>query len=198
MEQTSEKPKARPVKIKVVNTTKRLGGVGHFLDPGETFGNKIIGPGYSMLFDCPGGAYPGCVEDWLDKGSVVVYDAVSGDVVDGAPLAGDVTRGVIAPVREMNGYQDDDLFGEDDLDLGAAREASMPEQTTENTMPIQGELAQQHHPRTRVTRGRLDEEIVGGEISPIPGDRPRSVDDSEKFTVKAPRASHVGGVIGKR
>lgn len=183
---------AAPTKVLVTNITQKNGGAGYFLDPGEAYGNKLIGPNRSMTVDCPGGHIPEFVQTWGD--AVTVHDASTGDLMAG-PAAGEISPATLSPVREMTGSQDDDFLNDEgDFDLNDARDAFMPEQSR----PISGDLSQMSKPRARVSLGTRSDEVVGGEISPIPGDRPRSLDDSEKYTVRAPRSHAVGAVIGKK
>lgn len=187
-----------PTKVRVTNITKRAGGPGHFLDPGDKFGNRMIAPGHSMLFECKDGHVPDCVDEWLATNSVMVEDAMNGNLIAG-PVSGEISPGQISPVREMTGADDDDdLFGENDIDLNEAREAQFPgnDIITENTDPIRGNISQQR--RARVSLGSRDEGSGGQGLSPIPGDIPRSVDESDQFTIKAPRSHSIGTVIGKK
>lgn len=190
-----------PAKILVTNISQKRGGAGLFLDPGEAYGNKILGPGRSMQFDCVGGVLPEILHVWGDN--VAVYDASSGSEVLG-PSNGDLTPGVVSPVREMAGALDgdpknDDFLYEEEPDFSDAREAVMPSHLAgERTAPISGDLRQQSAPRAKVSLGTRNDEVVGGELSPIPGDRPRDLDNSQQYTIKAPRTQHVGGVIGKK
>lgn len=191
-------PRKTVTKILVTNTSQKRGGAGLFLDPGEAYGNKIIGPGRSMTFDCPGGHLPDILQVWGDN--VSVYDALSGSEVLGAS-DGELTPGVVSPVREMAGAYDGDpkhddfLLEEEEPDFADAREAVL---TSQMAGPIAGDLRQQSAPRAKVSLGSRSDEVVGGELSPIPGDRPRDLDNSQQYTIKAPRAQHVGGIIGKK
>lgn len=201
-----EKPKV-PAKILVTNISQRHGGAGLFLDPGEAFGNRILGPGRSMTFDCPGGVLPDLLQIWGKN--VAIYDASSGIEVL-SPSNGELSPGLVAPVREMaaaidgdpkrDDFLDDELPGLDEMKN--AQDAVMPglvagQSPRELRGPIAGDLRQQA-PRAKVSLGTRNDEIVGGELSPIPGDRPRDLDNSAQYTIKAPRAQHVGGVIGKK
>jgi len=193
----------RPTKIRVTNITRNPGAC--FLDPGEKYGNKLIAPGHSMFFDCPNGNYPECTDAWIQNKQVRIEDANSGTLLSGAPISGEITPGLVSPVRPMSGSRDDDMdpFGEDDINLDDAREAVLPGQLAghspvENRAPMRPDTRQMQG-NARVSLGTRDEgNVVAGELSPIPGDRPRSVDESDKFTIKAPRSHSVGAVIGKR
>lgn len=203
-EEQAARPKI-PAKIMVTNITQKFGGAGEFLDPGEKYGNRILGPGRSMQLDCPGGVLPEVLEVWGRR--VSVHDATTGIEVLGT--SGELTPGSVSPVREMAGDVDGDPKKDDFLEdeepnmdeMEHALEARMPGTFGgERTGAISGDLRQQSGPgqRARVSLGSRNEEVVGGEISPIPGDRPRDLDNSAQYTIKAPRAQHVGGIIGKK
>jgi hypothetical protein len=200
----SKAPRAKiPAKIMVTNITHKNGGAGVFLDPGEVYGNKILGPGRSMTFDCVGGVLPDVLEVWGNM--VAVYDAEKGTEVLGAG-GGELTPGTVSPVREMAGAvdgdpKDDDFLEDEEPNLDSAIDAVMPggQMPAERTGPISGDLRQQAPPpRARVSLGSRSDEVIGAELSPIPGDRPRDLDNSQQYTIKAPRANHVGGIIGKK
>ena len=134
-------------KIRVTNITRSHGGgMGRFLDPGEEFKNKLIAPGHSMLFDCPGGMQPDCIEHWKQQGWITIHNAETGGVLSG-PVSGEITPGILNPVRPATGHMDDDLF-DAEPDLNDAREA-----TIENTSPIKGDISQS---RARVSLGTRD------------------------------------------
>lgn len=183
----------KTTKIRVTNITKgREGGRGMFLDPGEKYGNKLIAPGHTMLFDTPNGSLPECVETWKERGFISVHDANTAELLAG-PLSGEISPGILNPVRPATKSQDEshlddnDPFGEDLMDFDSAKEAIL-----EHTAPVD----QSPH-RIKVSLGRSEEEVIGGEISPIPGDRPRDLDGGTA-TIKAPRSHAVGAVIGKK
>lgn len=192
---------ALPSKLKVTNITRKLGGAGKFLDPGSDFGNVLIAPGKSMLFTAIDGTVPPQIQYWVEKGYVSVHNAATGDLLHGEIASGEITPGNISPVREATApsleKSDIDALFDEEPDLNDALEAVMPE-GIEGTGPIKGDIRQLSQPpiqRAKVSMGRREEEVIGGELSPIPGDRPRNLDDTEKFTVRAPRSHAVGGVI---
>lgn len=195
---SAETPHKVPTKILVTNVSQKFGGAGMFLDPGEAYGNKILGPGRSMHLDCPGGVLPDLLQIWGKN--VAVYDASNGMEVLGH-VSGELTPGIVAPLREMAGQIDGDpkkgefFLDEEEPDLDGAIDAVMP---SHMAGPISGDLRQQSGPRAKVSLGSRSDEVVGGELSPIPGDRPRDLDNSQQYTIKAPRAQHVGGIVGKK
>lgn len=186
-----------PTKIRVTNITKNPGR--RFLDPGDKYGNRIIAPGHSMFFDTPDGTYPECIQPWIEQNWVKIEDAKSGSLLS-APVSGELTPGLVSPIREMRSSDEHDDFGED-IDLEDAREAILPghlagKSPIESTSPMVPDTRQQ---RAKVTTALRDEQVPASQgFSPIPGDTPRSVDESDKFTIKAPRSHAVGSVIGKR
>jgi hypothetical protein len=197
----TEKTFEKVTKIRVTNVSRRGGGAGRFLDPGEKYGNKLIGPGYSMIFDIPDGVMPDVLEVWGKDAAV--HNASSGELLAG-PIAGELSPAQLTPARAASASEDDP-FGneEDDIDLTDARDAFLPGNRQPQNEPMRAITpdTRQHSgqaQRAKITLGTRDEEHVGQDISPIPGDRPRSVDDSDKFTVKAPRSHAVGSVIGKK
>lgn len=197
-------PRKIPAKILVTNVSQKRGGAGKFLDPGESYGNKVIGPGRSMTFDCPGGVLPDVIQIW--GADCAVYDASNGVEVFGH-AGGEITPGSVAPVREMAATYDgdpksDSFLDEEEPDLDGAVDAIMPshlvgQSPRERTGPISGDLRQQQV-RAKVSIGKRSDEVIGGELSPIPGDRPHDLDNSAQYTIKAPRVQHVGSVIGKK
>lgn len=186
---------AETTKIRVTNITRQTqGGNGKILDPGDKFGNRLISSGHSMTFDCIDGVMPDCVSDWLEKNFVRVHNASDGTLVAG-PSNGEITATSITPAREVVASKfDKNLDDEENFDLDDALEATLPDEITK---PISGDLRQQSVPKTRarVSLGTREEKSSGSDLSPIPGDRPRSVDDSEQFTIKAPRSHAVGSVV---
>jgi hypothetical protein len=194
-------------KIRVTNITRQKYPAGQFLDPGKTFGNKLISPGRAMIFDCPDGHIPDIVAQWAEEGKVAIHNAMDGAVIMG-PIGGEITPGTVAPVHQvtrksLEQHDIDELFNEEP-DLADALEATMPEGLPfEKTRAMSPDTRQMQTPlqnSARVSLGKRDEgsQVQHTEISPIPGDRPRSIDDSDKFTIKAPRSHAVGSVIGKR
>lgn len=186
-------------KIRVTNITRNKNSAGKFLDPGTEHGNKLIAPGRSILFDCPGGHIPECVQSWKDKDFVSIHNAVDGELISG-PIGGEISPGLVSPLREASGTQDfhgsdeNDLFDEEP-NLNDAMEAAMPSRLPfENTKPIKGDLRQGAH----VSLGSRDEGSSGDlGRSPIPGETPRDLDNTAAFTVKAPRSHAVGQIVGK-
>jgi hypothetical protein len=173
---------------RVTNITHQTNPPGFFLDPGETFGNRILGATKSMLVEYQH-ELPDIFQEWAKKHWVTIHDAKDGSVLAG-PIAGEITPGAVSPVREMSGADD---LEDDEPDLADAREAVLT-RATPGHAPDTRQVQEQ--PKVRVTLGTETESHSVLGMSPIPGDRPRSIDDSEKFTIKAPRSQGVGGVLG--
>lgn len=176
--------------FRVVNITNHVRPPGHFLDSGKENGDRLIGVGKSITIQAQSADHlPEYVRSWLDKGYVRVYKS-DGTLLESAPpMAGELSPGSVGPIREMSAEVYDNGFYEDEPDLSAAVPAAMPERMA----PIIQSTAQSSpSSRVRVSLGSENEGVPAGEISPIPGDRPRSVDDSDKFSVKAQRGAHLG------
>lgn len=173
-------------RYRIVNTTN-IDGRGSFLDLGSEHQGIILPAGKSTSLEL---AYiPQLLMDWAEQGKIKIYDAETGEAAAGTSAV-DISRGAVAPVGEVSASEFD--IGEDEPDLNEAIPAALPSRANGAHMP---DNAQQS--RAKVTLGHENEEYPSDEISPIPGDRPRSIDDSAKFTVKAPRAQGVGGILGR-
>ena len=180
------------MQIRVTNITGELSPAGEFLDLGPQFNSYLLRAGASWQGEV-GEAVPQLFVEWATKGKLRIVRAT-----DGTPLYGpitDLTPKTIAPFREMNSSEDDP-FGEEIPNLDEAVEAKLQTQATGSHLPSTQQIAA---PKVRVSLGSTAEnpgKTVVDTISPIPGDRPRSVDDSEQFTIKAPSYRAVGGVVG--
>lgn len=179
--------------IRVTNITSELSPAGEFLDLGPVYSNFLLRAGASWQGEV-GDYVPQLFIDWAAKGKVRVVSAQSGDPLYG-PIS-DLTPKTIAPFRELSPAEDDP-FGEETPDMDEAVEANLRTQATGGHMPSTQQIDQ---PKIRVSLGTTQnstQKLYDGSLSPIPGDRPRSIDDSEKFTVKAPNYHSVGSVVGK-
>jgi hypothetical protein len=90
------------------------------------------------------------------------------------------------------GSQYDEFGDEDELnfDPTAAQEAVL----VTGTNPIQGDLAQNsnaHKPKVTISLGTESERTNPNDLSPIPGERVREVDEASNFTIRA-KAAPVG------
>lgn len=173
--------------FRVVNVTNQIQAPGFFLDFGEK-ASKILGAGKHTVLQAENyDTLPEFIHEWVDKGYAKVYSAADNTQISGT-VSGEITPSQVSPVREMSGedlpHLDD--FMEDEPDLEVAREAALP---------ISQSTAQMR-PKARVSLGQESENYSAQDgLSPIPGDRPVAVDNSEAFTIKAKGGRHVGGVI---
>lgn len=159
------------------------------------YGGRIISCGRSETLSVD--AIDSLLEMWIEKRWARVQNAEDGtqlgtqpesDMV-GGPKFAEVAKEQIDQTPESEA----DEF-EMDFDPTVAQEAQMPS-GSENHKPIAGDLAQTQG-RAKVSLGTETENLShSGGLSPIPGDRPRPVDEADKFTVRAPRQQGVGGVI---
>jgi len=177
-------------RYRIVNVTNLTGGRGNFLDLGEISSGVFIPPGKSVTVELS--YIPQILRDWAEAGNVRIHNDTTGQIEMG-PSA-DISRSMVAPVGEVSATELD--IGEDEPDLAEAVPAALPHQadTRSNGAHLPDNSQQS---RAKVTLGSQDESYPVDAISPIPGDRPRSIDDSEKFTVKAPRTQGVGGIMGR-
>lgn len=171
-------------KLRIVNRTLEATGRGYILDPGEKFGNVTIMHGHYLLIDANPKALPAPFDVWADKGLISVKSAADGTEYNSAPVGGEITRAGLNPFSEAQSrdMDEDNLFAEPDL--SEAREAFIPGQFQPGVTPGS------HQPETaqgaRISFG-LETSKVQSDTSPIPGDRPRSVDNTDEFTVRAPQ-----------
>ena len=170
-------------KVRITNTTylKTNGNPGFGLD----FLGNYVGPNRQLVLDLP--VIPIILEDWQRKGWIKIEDA---DAPVSSPGEAIVTLGTViqeAAASRLNKTLDDNLM-EDEFDPEIAKEASLPIK----------ESISQTDAKASVSLGAEEENISADLFSPIPGVKPRSVDDSEKFTVRAPRSHAVGSVVGRK
>jgi hypothetical protein len=171
--------------FKVVNVTDQaMGGRGSFLDLGAANGNKTFGVGRHVLLEAKDKRFlPDCVLAWRDQGLVKIVDAESDDTLP--ETANDITPKSVNPVEEAKASE------EDFDDVPALTEAVPARLSGENTGPMEGSTAQM---QAKVTDAAA-EERYSTDLSPIPGDQPKSVDESEAFTIRAPKSKSPGSVV---
>jgi len=133
------------------------------------------------------------LEDWQNKGHIRVHDMEKGEFVGGSAIvqAAPMTAGA-----RLNEVASVDMTEDDEF-------AFDPEEAVEAGLPVY-EGRGQHLPDTRqesgarVSNGFSERSTHNDDaMSPIPGQRARDVDDSARFTIKAPNSHAVGGIIGK-
>jgi hypothetical protein len=170
-------------KLRITNITSlKHPPVGFGLD----FNGHYIGanPTRPLIIDIP--VMPFLLEEWEAKGWVKIQDAD-----DKTPVSMPVpSEKAVTPGTQLNEVSDS-LMEEEELDLTVAKEAALVGAEKDSHVPLQ-DINQA--PKAKVSLGSEDENMSSG-LSPIPGDRPVSVDDSEKFTVKAPRSQGPGAVV---
>jgi len=182
--------------FRVTNVTNlALGSRGHFLQMDETYQNRTIPVGGNIVLKAEFyELLPQYIQEWAAKNWVRLYDmtAVEGDgYIAGLRAGGEITPSSINPIKEMKGS---DLIEDDEVDLTEAFEAEL--KTSESTGPIV-ESTSQMQPSVKITQA-LQEERHSHDLSPIPGETPKTLDDSEKFTVRAPRSKQPGSVVRTR
>lgn len=164
---------------------------GFFLDLGADNGGKHIGVGKNVVLEANSyDTLPACVIGWAEKNFVRVLDLGEKLVVGGPAMDGEMTPSGINPVSEARGSEEDEFDAEPDL--SSAVVAALPDQ--ENFNPIN--QSSSGHAKTRISEA-MAEERSATDISPIPGDRPMSVDDTADFTVRAGRSNQPGAVISR-
>jgi hypothetical protein len=165
--------------FKVLNVTHQATKTrGFFLDLGVQNGNKNMGVGKHVILDVANKhLLPECVLTWAKDGWVQISELNKDSDMDTAPAA-DITPKTLNPFTEANGENEfDEVPSLDD-----AVPARLP---SENLGPVEGSTAQ----LANVT-GAAAEERYSQDLSPIPGETPRSVDSSDDFTIKAPKSTY--------
>lgn len=177
-------------KIRIYNTTSFLKFPGFGLD----FQGHYIGPNPErpLIIEVP--VVPEILERWEAIGWAKVKDAD-----DKTPVT-KPSEAAVTPGTQVNEAASSSMDLEDDIfpDMAVAKEASLPMEGA-GPAPLQsisqsdsGEAARA---RTKVTFGTSDRPGLADSVSPIPGDKPTSVDNSEAFTVRAPRHNGPGAVV---
>lgn len=173
-------------KFRVENITHTLPGQptnGFVLDFQNTPFTATSRP---LIIECEDGNLPDLINAWREKGYVRVRNATSGELVGGGLSDGVVTAGPKIDTASGEKY---DSFDDDGLNFDPtdAREAVLPNGAH---MPS---TAQQS--RVKVSEGLREEKIDLDGISPLPGERATSVDDSGQFTIKAPRNNGAPAIV---
>lgn len=182
--------------FRITNVTNiATGSRGHFLQMDEELHkNKMIPVGGQYILKAERYEHlPAYVMDWAEQNWIKVHDmdAEKGDgYVAGLRMSGEITPSSINPIKEMKS-QDIMMNEEEEIDLNEAFEAKLPD-TSESTKPILESIAQSHSPKISQA---MQEERHSTDLSPLPGEKPVELDDSSKFTVKAPRSRQPGSVV---
>lgn len=178
-------------KIRITNTTAiaAKGKPGFGLE----FQGHYVAANRQLVIDLP--VIPVTLEDWQARGWIRIEDAEAAPV--SRPGEATVTPGTVvqeAVASEVLAADPGEDLLEEEFDLAIAKEATMP--VTDAGTTILGSMLQTPEGvRASVSLGSSEETVPADHISPIPGDRPRSVDESEKFTVRAPRSHSIGAVV---
>ena len=184
------------VRITNITNTSPKFRPGRFVD----FAGVLIGAGKSATVDLsrvdhklhPGSDFDR-LQKWAQEGKIRVANATDGTPIT-MPEDTDVTPGTRfneAAASRIPASDHDDF--EEDFDPTIAKEADMPAtaavgaHSPENT----------NTSKTRISMSGEEPNWDNSGTSPIPGAKPRYVDDAEQFTVRAPRQAGPGGVIGK-
>ena len=188
-------------KIRITNTTAFLKPPGFGLD----YLGKYIPPNPTkpLIIEVP------VVDDVLEMWQANRWCKIQ-DAEDKTPVTKE-TETQISPslIDEAKASVVDTLsdnLDEDIMDFSSAKEAALtnvPESTGPvpmqaiNQMPAEGELQTPAGTRVKakVTLGERDKGGLASTVSPIPGDKPTSIDNSDAFTVRAPRQNGPGAVI---
>lgn len=176
-------------KIRITNTTvmHANGNPGFGLE----FQGNYIAPNRPLVLDLP--VIPVTLEEWQAKGWIRIEDADAAPV--SKPGEAVVTPGTVvgeARASQVLKKEVDDLMEEEEIDFSIAKEATLP--STEASAGILQSHAQEQA-KASVSLGMAEETVPADQVSPIPGDRPKSVDNADKFTVRAPRSKGVGAVV---
>ena len=169
-------------KFRIMNTTHQAQPPAGFV---LYYAGKPFRAGRHVVID--EATIPEIIQQWAQKGWVHVQNAETGDTLAGGEAyAGGVIAGAKVDSLIPEGEIEHDEIG---FDPAAAVEASLPRTAAGAHMPPTDQGG-----RVRTTPA-LAEERHSQDISPIPGETPRSVDDSGHFTVRAPHNAGLGAVM---
>ena len=184
-------------KIRIYNITSFLHSPGIGLD----FEKKYIppNPNKPLVIDLP--VIPQLLEEWAAKKWVKWVDAD-----DKTPVTKEtetvITPGPLSEAKASEVDALDELDDGDIVDFSIAKEAALPgDAGVEKSGPVPLQPINQTHVeepskgRAKVSLGSEDKMNMAETVSPIPGDRPRSIDNSDAFTVRAPRHNGPGAVV---
>jgi len=178
-------------KIRIYNITSFLRPPGFGLD----FEGRYIpaNPNRPLIIDIP--VVPEILERWVEAKWAKVVDAD-----DKTPVTKE-SEATVTPGTQVNevAAADLDVLEDDIFDFSVAKEAALPSDVAETMgpAPLQpiNQMPAAEQPRAKVTLGSEDKMNMADTVSPIPGDKPRSVDNSDAFTVRAPRHQGPGAVV---
>jgi hypothetical protein len=172
------------MKVRIHNTTPTHFPPGHALD----FDGKFINRGKHVTVDIP--TIPEILEDWIKIGKARVEE-----VTDATTLSA-LAETVVTKGTDIQEATADDNFEEDDIfDLSDAKEATLVSADPAPKATVGLDSAPKRG--AKVSLGSQDENLVADGLSPIPGDKPVSIDNAEAFTIRAPRSNEPGSVVRK-
>jgi hypothetical protein len=182
-------------KIRIYNITAFLKQPGFGLD----FEGRYIAPNPERPLVVEVAVIPEILERWERDKWVKLQDAENKTPVTKESEA------VVTPgtqVNEASGQEVDhlaDSLDDDVFNMDAAKEAALPANERGGPAPLQSinqmPVEEKSKSRVKVTLGTSDKPGLSDSVSPIPGDRPVSIDNSEAFTVRAPRHNGPGAVV---
>jgi hypothetical protein len=183
-------------KIRIYNITSFLKFPGFGID----FDGHYLAPNPDRPLIVEVAVVPQILEDWQARRWIKIQAADDKTPVTKESEAA-VTPGT--QVNEVASVQVDalnDELDEDIFNFDTAKEASLTADSTPGPAPMQSIRQMQTEEelvrsRVKVSLGTSDKPGMADSVSPIPGDRPRSVDNSEAFTVRAPRHTGPGAVV---
>ena len=181
-------PAFRITNISNITTQSR----GFFLDMGVDNGGKHIGVGQSITVQADRSELlPPCLADWQNRGLVRIInlDETSADLSSFSTVGDGLTPSTINPIREMKSADINE--DEDDLDLSEAQEAALPELSR----PMDQRAAESFSPKTKISGVLEDVTTTAKDLSPLFGEKATETDNFSKYTIKAPRSKHQGGIV---
>lgn len=182
--------------VRITNITQLKQPPGHFMD----FAGFVIGAGKSATVDLSTinhEKHPGStldrLEEWSRAGLVRVVDANDGTPIT-APEEAEISRGTQANEVAATSLPQSDLEDfEEGFDPAIAKEASMPHISPGAHMPSNAQVVG----RTNISLSGEEPNYDNAGTSPIPGAKPVNVDNTDAFTLKAPRSNGPGAVVTK-
>ena len=159
---------------------------GHFLDMGSEHQNKSMSVGGQLVLEAKSfDLLPACVLGWRADGLVRVVNLDDGAEISPA-FSGELTPKSVNRFNEVN--SEDEFDAEPNLD--EAVPARVP---TESTGAMAGDISQM----VKISDAAA-EERYSTDMSPFPGEKAKSVDDNEQFTIRAPKSGGPGSVVRTR
>jgi hypothetical protein len=175
-------------KIRITNITSFLKPPGFSLDYKKHF--LPPNPARPLILDVS--VIDETLEHWAANKWIKIQEA--DDKTPVIPESVTAAVGTPTKINEVVG-SDFDTVEDDIFDTSVAKEATLPSDLVDKVGPVPLQPINQAAPRVKVSLGTQDSGNLADAVSPIPGDRPTPVDNSEAFTVRAPRQSGPGAVV---